>query len=681
MPDPQTNQPSNPIESALFQDPKDQLMFQSEAPAVPDAGIYRMQSAKASKSKGLPITGSRILNAAAVKNTYESFGLEGLKSILLQELVGMDWDQLMDELVYLADGANQHPEIKRALRATKLLASQWLADHRQSDEVKDKCHYIFSSISTFGTIEIQPPDTVASQMQAMEVAFPTTGPLEPVGAEVEHTLNPGSGILLITDLQGHFEKLRNMMLTTQMAQDRDGQLHWTAPKDLYLVIIGDLFNKSPYSSWGDSVGWDSYEIFKTLQRFLKVAPERVLLSYGAYDLDLAIQAAFYHPVSGFLGESLGVNAQAQSIPAVISFIRGTGVPNTPDFAWDYDQEGQMYTLKESFQQQGFPLLALPELNGAPDLEPLLQFYQQLYEGLTHPQLEQRPRSIQEIDALAMRHLPPISQNLNMQNLATSLGRCLHFAGLLEGSGAAGFLRNQVAGMHVLKIGELELFAMHPEIQEITLDMLHQLKPLGAEKGAEAWQPLELEDFVYNSQVLHQRRIDPRRLIMLLQALQINRLNDWLALSESQFYQRLVNKKQLSFWVPDIVPKQDEKGFAEAWRSLRWELINEDTTGLAGYAINMDGISRRGEPLMRKMAQLDERTRRSYARTFLMDLLREELPMSMNIQPEGIIIEYPDSQNPSLTISLLIDEAVAIYRDPKDNLHMPVKHAAWIEYRG
>jgi hypothetical protein len=171
------------------------------------------------------------------------------------------------------------------------------------------------------------------------------------------------------------------------------------------------------------------------------------------------------------------------------------------------------------------------------------------------------------------------------------------------------------------------------------------------------------------------------LLELLGNLKINRLNDWLALNESQFYQKLTQHQQLSAWVPEIVPRQDEKGFTEAWRALRWELINEDPTGLAGYALNMDGISRRGEPLMRKMAPLDERTRRSYARTFLMDLLREELPMSMNIQSEGIIIEYPDSQNPSLTLSLLIDETVAIYRDPKDNLHMPVKHAAWIEYRG
>ncbi|MEZ0368888.1 MAG: hypothetical protein ACAI44_07355, partial [Candidatus Sericytochromatia bacterium] len=385
--------------------------------------------------------------------------------------------------------------------------------------------------------------------------------------------------------------------------------------------------------------------------------------------------AFYHPASGFLGTELGVNAQAQALPALISFIQGTADPESPDFAWQ--RQDDCYVLKESFQQQGFPQLTVPASAEGPDLSQLIGFYQALFQRLIHPQIEQRPKSIQDVDALAAGLLPPVSETLNLQNLATSLGRCLHYLGLLSGSGVLSFMRNQIAGLHVLRAGELELFAMHPEIQEITLDMLGELKP----KGEDAWSPPELDPFLRASRVLKERRIDPDRLLRLLQALRITRLNDWLGQSEAQFYQRLVQARQLSSWVPEILPRQDEKAFIEAWRKLRWELINEDPTGLAGYAINMDGIARRGEPLMRKMAQLDERTRRSYARTFLMDLLREELPLSLTIQPEGIIIEYPDSNNPSLTISLLIDETVAIYRDPKDNLHMPVKHAAWIEYRG
>lgn len=667
-----------PVEKVQFQDPKDQLMFQKSAPAIPDAGIYRTpNAAKASRQKTLPQVSSRILNAPVVQNAYASFGLEGLKSMLLQELVALDWEQLMDELVYLAEGANEHPELKRAMRATKLLASQWLEDPRRSDDVKSKCDYIFDSISTFGTIEIKPPQTVASQMSAMEIAFPSTGPLEPVGAEVEHTLAPGSVALLITDIQGHFERLRNMLLTAQMVADREGQLQWIAPRDLYLVVVGDLFNKSPYSSWGDAVGWDSYQVFRTLQRFMKVAPDRILISYGAYDLDLAIGAAFYHPVSGFLGSELGVNAQAQAIPAVISFIYGTSNPDAPDCAWEQDAETGTWTLKESFQQQGFPVLALPDRGGWPDIEPLTSFYEALFARLTHPQIEQRPKTIQEIDALAAGLLPPMGEQLNLQNLATSLGRCLHYQGLLKGSGALDFLRAQCAGLHMLRAGELDLYAMHPEIQEISVDMLNALKP----RGPESWEPPSLEEFLTASRVLTQRRIDPNKLYKLLQAQRFTKLNDWLGLDEQQLYQRLVQSRQLARWVPDIVPKQDEKGFCEAWRNLRWELNNEDPTGLAGYALNMDGISRKGEPLMRKMAQLDERTRRSYARTFLMDLMREELPLDMKIEPQGIIINYPDSNDPKLMILLLIDEAVAIYRDPKDNLHMPVKHAALIEYHG
>ncbi len=667
--------PKDPI---VFQDPKDQLMFQRTAPVIPDAGIYRTpQSAKANRQPTLPMVRSGILNAPVAQNAYASFGIEGLKSILLQELVKLDWEPLQDELVYLAEGANEHTELKRALRATKLLALQWLEDPRRDDADKLKCQYICDSISTFGKIEIKPPDTVASQMAGTEVLFPSMGPLEPIGAEAEHVLNPGAGVLLITDLQGHYEKLKNMLFSIQMVTEKDDQLHWTAPRDLYLVVVGDLFNKSPYSSWGDNIGWDSYKLFKTLQRFMKVAPDRILLSYGAYDLDLAIGAAFDHPVSGQLGEPLGVNAQAQAIPALLSFIHGTADPSASDCAWEHLAEAHCWLLKEDFQIQGFPILSVADLDGKPDITPLVSFYEALYQRLTQPQLEQRPRSIQDVDAIAAGLLPEASEQLNLQNLATSLGRSLHYKGLLEGSGALSFLREQVAGMHVLKAGELELFAMHPEIQEISLDMLENLKP----RGLEAWQPPELEAFIRASRVLPQHRINPDRLLTLLHMLRISRLNEWLGLSEQQFYQKLVQSRQLKTWVPEILPKSDEKGFTEAWRKLRWDLINEDNTGIAGYAINMDGIARRGEPLMRKMAQLDERTRRSYARTFMMDLLREEIPVSMKIQQDGIVIDYPDENDPNMRIMLLIDENVAIYRDPKDNLHMPVKHAAWIEYFG
>ena len=52
---------------------------------------------------------------------------------------------------------------------------------------------------------------------------------------------------------------------------------------------------------------------------------------------------------------------------------------------------------------------------------------------------------------------------------------------------------------------------------------------------------------------------------------------------------------------------------------------------------------------------------------------------MNVTPEGIVAEYAGN-NMEFLISLLIDPSVAIYKDIEDNLHMPVKHAAWIEMK-
>lgn len=661
--------------------PEDSLNFQS-GPVVPDAGIYQTPSqSRATRARVLPQVNSRILNQPAVQTAYNSFGLEGLKSILLQELVHLDWAQLQDEMVYLAEGANAHKEIKRALRATKMLASQWIEDPRQHEDVKAKCEYIFGAISSFGDIIITPPETAASQMEGVQVAFPSMGTPDPVGAEVETVVERSSSILLMTDIQGHLDRLNEMLINTQLVQERQGILHWTAPQNFYLVIIGDLFNKSPYSSWGDGVGMQTYEVVKSLQRFIKMSPQNILLTYGAYDLDLATGAAFDHPVSGFLGDTLGVNAQAQALPALLSYLRGTARPESSDFAWVYVPESHAYVLKEEYQEQGFPYLSVPavEIEGVrqPDITALVNFYEQLYARLLAPRAEERPQTIQDIDALAAGLMPAATEQLNLQSLTSSLGRCLHYKGLLQGSGTLRFLREQIAGMHILQLEGLEMFAMHPEIQEITLDMLLALKP----RGEENWVAPDLEQFLQQSRALVQRRIDPAGLLQRLQQLHLSRLNDWLALSEAHFYHRLVQQRQLQNWVPEIISRRDEKGFIEAYRQLRWELINEDPTGLAGYAINMDGIGRRGEPLMRKMAEVDERTRRSYTKTFLMDLFREELPANVNVQPEGIIVEYPNTGTPGLMISLLIDPSVAIYRDPKENLHMPVKHAAWIEFSG
>jgi hypothetical protein len=655
---------------------KDSLEF-NRGPVVPDAGFYTSPlQARGPKQKDLPTVGSRILVLPAVQTAYNSFGLEGLKSILLQELIKLDWPFLQDEMVYLAEGANNYQDIKRALRATKLLAAQWIEDPRQKDDVREKCQFIFDSISTFGTIQVVVPDNPAAQAAGAQVAFPNTGPLPIVGAEAEHILEKGAALLFANDLQGHYDKLENLLLTCQLAQKQGELLHWTAGREFYLVLVGDLFNRSPYSTWGDGIGWQAYEVLATLQRFMKVAPDNILISYGSYDLDLATKAAFYHPVSGFLGTELGVNAQAQAIPALVSYIQGTARnPHAPDFAWQYDPDNLCFDLKPEFQIGGMPHLTLPaNEHGLPDIAPLVAFYQSLFEAMTQPAVNQRPRTLAELDARAATLVPPTTPHLNLSVLKTSLGRCLHFEGLLEGSKTLKFLRERIAGLHVFYAGEQQMFAMHPEIQEISLEMLVKLKPL-----EDVWEPPALEDFLLRSKVLPQYRLDPRRLLDILQVLKFSRLNDWLGLPEQQFYQRLVQQKQLGLFVPEVIAHKDEKGFLNAYRQFRWELINEDPTGLTGYAINMDGIPRRGEPLMRKLSNLDERTRRSYTKTFLFDLFREELPFKVDIKPEGVIVEYPEA-NPEFFISLLIDESVAIFKDPKDSLHMPVKHAAWIEYR-
>jgi len=379
-----------------------------------------------------------------------------------------------------------------------------------------------------------------------------------------------------------------------------------------------------------------------------------------------------------MGSELGINAQAQAIPALLSYLKGTSQPNQSDFAWKWDEQSQSYELASAYQVSGVPYLTVPALadGSGPDISALLEFYEALLKTMIQPNLNARPRSLQELDALAARLMPPATEQLNLLVLKNSLGRCLHFEGLLEGTGTIRFLRERIAGMHIFKAGMVEFFALHPEIQEITLDMLATIK----EQGEAGWQVPELEPFLLNSRTLQQAHIDPKRLLAVLESLGLSQLNDWLGLSETHFYQLLKEQKALGRMIPEFFQQRDEKGFLNAYRQFRWELINENPTGLAGFALNMDGISRRGEPMMRKMATLDERTRKSYSKTFLMDLCREELPFEIAVEPEGIVAELQIPGAGGFVISLLIDDSVAIYKDMKEQLHMPVKHAAWIEIR-
>lgn len=643
---------------------------------VPSAGFYKAPTGtRTEKEKAaLPLLpGSQILRNPQVQQSFDSFGLDGLKSILLQELLKGDFDSIEQELSVLAQASAENQMLKRALRATKLMASQWMEDKFQKPEIKEKCEFIFHMVPTFGTANLL---TKAPEVK-IEPLFPDIEEwqFEHIPAESSCTIEKGSSLVFVADLQGHYDKLEKLLLTCQMGVKPETLLHWSGPRDVYLVLIGDLLSKSPLSTWGDKVGFQSYDVISSLRRMIEQSRGHIKICYGSYDLDIATGAAFHHPISGFMGPSLGLYAQIRSYPIMLSYLRGLQQlpPDHPEYPWE-----QALTLVPSYRlksSHGSINLTVPaQADGLPDISALLHFYQQLFQYATQANVALRPKTMAQLDQKSAQLLPAARVDFNLEALKTSKGRCAHFEGLLQGSGTLDFLRHQVAGIHIFSAGDKDIFACHADIQENTLDMLEYVKK------QDQWQPPELTLWLASSQTLRQHHIAIDKLLELLAQLKLNTLNDWLALPEKQFYQLLLKHNQLGAWVPSIVAQRDEAGFIQSYRQLRWDLINEDPSGLVGYAINLEGLPRRSEPMMHKIGTLDERTRKSYGAKFLQEIFRENLDFRIDILPAGeIVAHWPATGEPTFLISLLIDESVAVYKDASDKLHMPIKHAAWIEY--
>lgn len=656
----------------------------------PSAGVYTSPALKKTgplHKDGIEISGpSIILGLSSVQNAFETFGLEGLKSIMLQELVKLEPSEIEEELKNLARGAGQNQTVKRALRATKILAATWMADPRQQEDIRERCTLIFETIPTFGTHNLKLKRELAQEQadaQEEEAYYPLPHPpnLPPLAVECVHPIEENSSIVYVTDIQGHYNKLEMLLQTCNLAHPKGSYLHWDAPDNIYLVLVGDLFNKSPYSTWGDGIGFQSFEIIETIRRIIAESGNRVMVCYGNYDIDLATKAAFYHPISGFTGSRLGVNAQAQTLPIVFSFLKGTGFEEADHpysaWTWDVSDEGNMcFKLKPEYQIKGKPDITLPATPaGDLDLQPILDFYERIYQFVVPPNIHDRPKTIKQIDERVKQFLPQPTDNLNLNDLAHSMGRRALVEGLLEGTGTISFLRKNLAGLHVFQTKKHELFAAHIDMLDRTLDNIEYLKE------SDKWSVPDLIEFLKNSKELKKRRIQPKVIVKALKELGLTSLTKWLGLPARELYKLLINNKKIQLFVPSIIRKKDEAGFCDAYNQLRYALMAEDPGGMAGFYINQEGLPRRGEPLMEKVSHLDERAKIAYCKKFLLDVFQQDIPFGVGMLAGGeIVAQFPSKgENPEFKISLLIDESAAVYKDTKKVIHIPIKHAAWIEY--
>lgn len=630
----------------------------------------------------------KILNSEIFESTYERFGIEGIKSLILQELIKIDDpDEIERELVFLAEAATYNIEIKRVLRATKILAAQWAEDPRRGEEVQLKCELIFETIPTFGTTQLSskleevPEYNYSYEDKEIDSNMPYPIPRDnyEVRAENRQQILPGENLFILTDIQGNYEKMEKFLIECGIVEKKGKKIHWSAPPGVKLCIIGDLLNKSPFSKWGEEISFDSFKVVEAVRRLIYESLGNVFVCFGNYDLEVATLAAFFHPISGFLGVKLGVNAQGQALPIMISYLTCTAfsVPDNPYAAWQetISSNGkECFKLKDSFTINGVPNIIVPkDVNGNPDVTLLINFLKHLYQFIDAPAQADRPKSIVEIDKRALQLIPQSRSDLNLEALSKSKVRQALFLGIMKGTGTIDFFRKEIAALHIFETEIKDIYTGYVNLQEETINMLNEIK-------RKNWEIPNWQELLTRSKTIKMKRIDPEKILSIFLNAGFKTPNSFFALTPELLYNRLVNSKTIDMFIPFLSSRKDKQGFIESYKKFHSSIVNEDPTGLIGYRINSNSQTRKSEPEMKKIGPLDERAVKAYCEKFLMDIFQEKISFEINIMNNEVYAWFPPD-NPSFKIGLIIDESAAIYVDENNIVHIPIKHTAKIEYCG
>src|SRR5690606_27851135 len=124
------------------------------------------------------------------------------------------------------------------------------------------------------------------------------------------------------------------------------------------------------------------------------------LSLGSYDLKICTEQVFKDTSYGFSGSYGGLSAQAQAIPAMVSYLEGTAFDSTDSIysLWEKAvvDEKLFFRLKPEFQIEGQPDIIIASSDTQlPDISSLKAFLMSLYNELTLPPA-QRPKTLKEL---------------------------------------------------------------------------------------------------------------------------------------------------------------------------------------------------------------------------------------------------------------------------------------------
>jgi hypothetical protein len=632
---------------------------------------------------------SKIISSPIFNNALKQYGAEGAKTIILQELIKMSEDEILKELKLLSSKAEENVEIKRSLRATKFFAIQWIEDQRRDKEIKEKCQFIVDNIPTFKISEktfddnksrglkLQKNDQVIKEEEKQDInikididkisknrPMPIPNPKEEIDyifSDTQIKIDKNEKILVITDIQGNYDFLKDLLLKNSICLEDNKKLVWNKNQKSKLVIVGDIFNKSPFSAWSGEIHKQTFQIIETLHRLVIESNNSVFITLGNFDLSVFSYQIFYDLKYGLLSKSNGIKLEAQIIPAIISFLENTAfdTENNIYSIWEKDKSNtQNYIFK--LKNSKLPIRIKANEILLPDITSIRNFFLRLYDLILNNNLNYETLSSILIS----------KENEDIFSLKDNYNRIEFFKIILENTCAINFLKKRVSAYHTFitdKNEKIKFF--HVSLDDQVGNYLEKNKKNN-------WSLISLEDLINNSKFLKTKNIDTKKLLNILYDLKLDNVQKFLTIESEEFYELLEKKNLLDFFVPSISPNKLKFGFVKSLERLQETLKQEDKNFLLGFKfINRENILDFNELKMKKISELNDDAKKSYAEKILSDIFGKSSDFKINIDSSNKIT----CKKPFWNIIIEIDKISALYEDLDKNIHVPIKHSIIINY--
>ncbi len=681
------------VEFNLNPEEKKKLSYEKESKQ-----IYAQKEQDLVFQKGKAIK-SKVMSSSIFNTTINQFGVDAAKTVILQELLKMSEDEIIQELNILFTVAESNQDIKRSLRAAKFMAVQWLEDEKRGKDARDKCKFIVETLPTFKTSgkiiekskpeisepknEISNPEVKAEQIEIVEFPEMKNRPLPPENPPEAPTskysainkLARGESILIITDVQGDYNRLRDTLLKYNIVyQETRNKLKWNPKSKTKLVLTGDLFNKSPYSSWGGEISYQSFQVIELIRRLIGESGNNIFLCLGNYDLQICSNQIFHDESWGFTGKEAGIKVQAQAIPALISFIEFTAFDTSGNLYSPWQKEvtnkGIFFLIKPEFRANNGPDIRVKanEMH-LPDITSLRSFLFEIYKILTLPK-DKRPKTVQELDSKALPLLNPRPGEI-LEQLANSKERANLFEGILNGTKTIDFLKNFISSIHKFQNDRGEnLKISHVSLQDDIAQMFEKAKENN-------WAIQKFAELFNVSKYLKVKKINPEKLMNDLFKVGITSVNELITKDPELIFDQIAEQNQLELFIPLISPNKLKFGFVKGIERLQDSLKQEDKTGLLGFRlVDRKHQNEPEDSEMKKIAELNDSAKKAYADKILTDIFGNSKGFNIKVINDFQVT----CEKGTWLLTIDIDKTAALYEDDKKTIHVPIKHIAYLEFR-